>query len=271
MIIWRWNNRMHGGRVEVYPRALSEDWFFFFSVLWYLATEAFGGGKNYDSLSFYLSLPPFFSPFWFLEGLLCYISPSHWSWLSICWSYRSLLECLSHPPPSSTCCELQQTKWYYLGVISSLMRPDCQLRAFNTKVTVSPKIALSTIFLWLAHWARNFLWDARGDYLWRHEVFPFHDFSLPRTRSSSVVYPGSLDSLCSSSGISSSFPLGRHFSLYISFSMILAIHLLIIQVATGVSVPSTTFLNLLWVTANKVVLFRGHFFINAAKLSAVGI
>ena len=31
--------------------------------------------------------------------------------------------------------------WYYSGVISSLMRPDYQLRAFNADVTVSPKIA----------------------------------------------------------------------------------------------------------------------------------
>ena len=44
--------------------------------------------------------------------------------------------------PSLTCCELQQTRWYYLGVISSLMRPDCQLQAFNAKVTVSSRIAL---------------------------------------------------------------------------------------------------------------------------------
>ena len=141
MIIWKWNDRMHGGRMEVYPRALSKDWFFFFSILWYLAAEAFEGGKNCDHLSFYLSLPPFFSPFWFLEGLLCHISPSHWSWLSICWSYRLLLECLFHPPPSSTCCELQQTRWYCSEVISSLMRPDCQLRAFNAEVTASPRIA----------------------------------------------------------------------------------------------------------------------------------
>ena len=34
--------------------------------------------------------------------------------------------------------------------------------------------------------------------------FPFCDFGLPRIGSSSVVYPGSLDSLCSSSDISSS-------------------------------------------------------------------
>ena len=36
---------------------------------------------------------------------------------------------------------------------------------------------------------------------WR---FPFDDFGLPRTGSSSTVYPSNLDSLCSSSGISSS-------------------------------------------------------------------
>ena len=60
--MWRWNDRTHGGRAEVYPRALSEDWFFFFSVLWYLAAEAFRGGKNGDRLSFYLPLPPFFFP-----------------------------------------------------------------------------------------------------------------------------------------------------------------------------------------------------------------
>ena len=137
---------MHGGRVEVYPRALSEDWFFFFSVLWYLATEAFGGGKNCNRPPL-LSLPSFFFFFFFfllpsfLEGILCYIYPSHWSWQSICWSCRLLLECLSHPPPSSTCYELQQIRWYCLGVISSLMRPDCQLRAFNAEVTVSPRIA----------------------------------------------------------------------------------------------------------------------------------
>ena len=35
--------------------------------------------------------------------------------------------------------------------------------------------------LWLAYWARNFLWDARGDCLWRRGAFPFLDFSLPRT------------------------------------------------------------------------------------------
>ena len=55
--------------------------------------------------------------------------------------FRSLLECLSHPLPFSTCCELQQIRWYYLGVISSLMGSDGQLRAFNVEVTTSPRIA----------------------------------------------------------------------------------------------------------------------------------
>ena len=81
-----------------------------------------------------LSLPLFFP---FLKGLLCYISPFHWFWPSICWSCRLLLKCLSHPSPSSTCCELQQIRWYCSWVISSLMWPDCQLQAFNAKVTPS--------------------------------------------------------------------------------------------------------------------------------------
>ena len=39
--------------------------------------------------------------------------------------------------------------------------------------------------------------------------------------------------------------LGGHFLLYISFSLILAVHLLITQVAIGVPVPSAAFLDLL--------------------------
>ena len=69
----------------------------------------------------------------------------------------------------------------------------------------------------------------------------------------------------------SSFTLGGHFPLYISFSLILVVHLLIIQVTTWVPIPSAAFLNLLWVVANKVILFRGHFFINTARLSAADI
>ena len=60
----------------------------------------------------------------FLEGFLRYIPSSRWSWPSICWSCRSLLECLSYLLPSPTFCELQQPRWYYSGVISSLMRSD---------------------------------------------------------------------------------------------------------------------------------------------------
>ena len=60
------------------------------------------------------------------------------------------------------------------------------------------------MLLWLTHWGQNLLWDPRGDCFWRCGAFPFCDFGLPRTGSSSAVYPGSLDSLHSSSGISSS-------------------------------------------------------------------
>ena len=89
----------------------------------------------------FLSFFSFFLPPSLQEGIFNYISLSHWSWPSICWSYRSLLECLSYPPPFSTCYKLWQTMWYDLGVISSLMRPDCQLRAFNAEVTTSLRIA----------------------------------------------------------------------------------------------------------------------------------
>ena len=128
------------GRVKVYPRAWPEVWFFFSSVLWCLVVKAFRGGRNCNRLPSFAS---FFLPLSLQEGIFSYISHSHWSWPSICWSYRSLLECLSHLSPSSTCCELRQTRWYYSGVISSLMRPDCQLRAFNAEVTTSPRIAPS--------------------------------------------------------------------------------------------------------------------------------
>ena len=127
-----------GGKVKVYPWALSEDWFLFSSVLWCLAVKAFRGGRNCNRLPSFFS---FLSSSFPLGGHFRYISPSHWSWPSICWLYRSLLECLSHLLPSSTCCELRQTRWYYSGVISSLMRPDCQLWAFNVEVTDSPRIA----------------------------------------------------------------------------------------------------------------------------------
>ena len=48
-----------------------------------------------------LQIPP-------LEGLLHYITPFRWSWPSICWSSRSLPECLSHQTPSQAPYELEQ-------------------------------------------------------------------------------------------------------------------------------------------------------------------
>ena len=154
MIVRRWNDQTHRGRANVYPRAWFDDWFFFFLALWCLVTEAFGGSKSCDRLSLisllsFSFLFPLLSPFsspsspLFLEGLLCYTSHFHWSWPSICWSCRLLLECLSHLLPSSTCYKLQQTRWYCSGVISSLMQPDCWLQAFNVEVTASPEIAPS--------------------------------------------------------------------------------------------------------------------------------
>ena len=65
------------------------------------------------------------------------------SWPSICRLRKSPLECLSHLTLPSTCCKLQWTAWHCLGVIPSLMRPDCQLRAFNAEVTSSSTIAFS--------------------------------------------------------------------------------------------------------------------------------
>ena len=97
---------------------------------WYFTARAFRCLPNCD--------PPFL-----VRSLWLYILLLPSSWPSICWSCRSLLEYLSHLALLSTCCELQQTGWHYLGVIPSLMRPDCQLRAFNAEVTDSFIIALS--------------------------------------------------------------------------------------------------------------------------------
>ena len=76
-----------------------------------------------------------FRPALFARPPSLYILLPHSSWPSICWSCRLVLEYLSHPALSSTCCELQQTRWHCSGVIPSLMQPDCQLRAFNAEVT----------------------------------------------------------------------------------------------------------------------------------------
>ena len=77
-------------------------------------------------------------------SLVIYILLLPSSWPSICQLRRSPLECLSHPTLPSTCCKLQWIAWHCLGVIPSLMRPDCQLLAFNVEVTDSCTIALSS-------------------------------------------------------------------------------------------------------------------------------
>ena len=76
-------------------------------------------------------------------SLVIYILLLPSSWLSICRLRRLPLECLSHPALPSTYCELQWEAWRCSGVIPSLMRPDCQLRAFNAEVIGSCIIALS--------------------------------------------------------------------------------------------------------------------------------
>ena len=126
-----------------------------------------------------------------MRSLLLYILLLYSSWPSICWSCRSLLEYLSHPALSSTCCELQQAKWHCSGVISSLMRLDCQLRAFNAEVTDSFIIALSpcshncppTLVL-------SFENNGEGCFGWCI-VLSFHDTSSSRTWRSSAIPPNS--------------------------------------------------------------------------------
>ena len=59
------------------------------------------------------------------------------------------------------------------------------------------------MLLWLARRAWNLFWDSQGDCLGWRSAFLSCDFGLPRTRSSSVVHSGSLDSLHSSLGTSS--------------------------------------------------------------------
>ena len=87
------HQRRRGG-VKVYPRASSEDGFFFFSS---------DTSRLKLSGVFWTTIPP---PL-FVWSLWLYILLLLSSWLSICWSCRSLLKYLSHPALPSTCCELQ--------------------------------------------------------------------------------------------------------------------------------------------------------------------
>ena len=74
-----------------------------------------------------------------------------------------------------------------------------------------------------------------------------------------------------SSELSSSLSLDLSGYIYSYAPFILAVHLSIAQVTTWVSVTSNASLHLLWVAVGSMVLFRGHSFINAARLPAAGI
>ena len=117
-------------RVKVCPRASSEDEFFFSS-------------SDTPPIElpgvFRIAVPPPLREI----SLVIYILLLPSSWPSICRLRRLPLECLSYSALPSICYELQWAGWHCLGVIPSLMRPDCQLRAFNTEVTGSSTIALS--------------------------------------------------------------------------------------------------------------------------------
>ena len=120
---WIINNVVRG-KVKARPRSLTENDFFF---------------SSFDTPP--IELPGVFRiavPFIREIYILLFSS----SWPSICRLRRSPLKCLSHPAFPSTCCKLQWAAWHYLGVIPSLMRPDCQLRAFNAEVIGSPTIVL---------------------------------------------------------------------------------------------------------------------------------
>ena len=117
----------------------------------------------------------------FVRSLWLYILLLPSSQPSICRLRRSPLECLSHPALPSTCCELQWTAWHCSRVIPSLIRPDCQLRAFNAEVTGSSTIALSPC----SHSCRptlvpSFGDDGEGYGGWRI-AFSSQDTNLPRT------------------------------------------------------------------------------------------
>ena len=124
-------------------------------------------------------------------SLVIYILLLSSSWLSICQLRRSPLECLSHPTLPSTCCELQWAAWRCSGITPSLMRPDCQLRAFNLEVTGSCTIALSpcshscpsTLVSSFGGWRGWLRWIAYCPFFSGHQ--------LPRTRCSSAIFPSS--------------------------------------------------------------------------------
>ena len=161
------------GGVKVRPRASSEDEFFSSSSDT-APLELFG--------VFPIAVPLFLRSLWLYILLL----PS--SWPSICRLCRLPHECLSHPALSSTCCELQWTAWHYLGVIPSIMRLNCQLRAFNVEVTDSFTIARSPC----SHSCPPTLVPSfrEGCGGWRITLSS-QDTSSPRTWRSSAISPSS--------------------------------------------------------------------------------
>ena len=167
---------MVGGRVKARPQASVEDDFFFSSSD--TAPLELSG-------VFRIVVHLFARPLWLYILLL----PS--SWPSICRLRRSPLECLSHPALPSTCCELQWAAWHYLGVIPSLMLSDCQLRAFNAKVTGSSTITLSPC----SHSCPSMLVPSfggwRGRLRWMAYCPFFSGHQLPWTRHSSTISPSS--------------------------------------------------------------------------------
>ena len=110
-------------RVKVRPRASSEDEFFFFSS----------------------DTPPIELPGIFRIVVLPFVR-SLWLYIFFCSLHlgRPFVDYVGrHLSVCPTYCELQWATRHCLGVIPSLMRPDCQLRAFNAKVTGSSTIVLS--------------------------------------------------------------------------------------------------------------------------------
>ena len=169
-------NGVVGGRVKVRPRASSEDEFFF----------SFSNTTQLElSGVFRIAVLLFVRSLWLYILLL----PS--SWPSICQLCRSPLECLFHSALPSACCELQWTVWHCSRVIPSLMRPDCQLQAFNAEVTSSFTIALSPCsHSYTPTLVPSFGDDGEGCGGWRIALSS-QDTSSPRTWHSSAISPSS--------------------------------------------------------------------------------
>ena len=170
------NGVVRGREVKVRPRASSEDEFFFSSS---------------DTAQLELSDVFRIALLLFMRSLWLYIFLLPSSWPSIYRLCRSPLECLSHPALPSTCCELQWTAWHCLGIIPSLMRLDCQLRAFNAEMISPFTIAL----LPCSHscpptLVPSFGDDGEGCGGWRIALSS-QEISSPRTWRSLVISPSS--------------------------------------------------------------------------------